>query len=114
MNCRIKFSGKIKSGRIFRAVLNVVFKQPSFDPLTPLTIPKMTSHLSNSKKQNRKDKIEIILTQAGKFGGNEQEEVQAWRRLCRELNHLAEPKARMPRFNSLLYACWIAAFNDQT
>ncbi len=63
---------------------------------------------------DRKDKIEMILAQSGKFGGNEDEEVQAWRRLCRELNHLAHPEAKMPRFNSLLHAVWIAASNDQT
>lgn len=65
-------------------------------------------------KKDRKDRIEMILARSGKFGGNEDEEVQAWRRLLRELNHLAHPEAKTPRFNSLLHAVWIAASNDQT
>lgn len=65
-------------------------------------------------KKDRKDRIEMILSQSGKFGGDEQEEVQAWRRLCRELGHLTHPESKMPRFDTLLHAVWIAASNDQT
>ena len=63
-------------------------------------------------KPNRKDQLEMVLTQAQKLDGDEA--VQAWRRLVRELDFMSHPEARMPRFNQLLHACWIAASNDQT
>jgi len=61
---------------------------------------------------NRKDQVEMVLKQAQKLDG--EEAVQAWRRLCRELEFMSHPEARMPRFKKLLHACWIAASNDQT
>lgn len=64
------------------------------------------------KTKNRKDALDLVLTQAQKLDGTEA--VQAWRRLCRELGHMTHPEARMPRFAGLLHACWIAASNDQT
>lgn len=64
------------------------------------------------KTKDRKDRVELVLAQAQKLDGPEA--VQAWRRLCRELEHLTQPEARMPRFNALLHATWIAASNDQT
>lgn len=63
-------------------------------------------------KADRKDKMEKVLTQADKLDGVEA--IQAWRRLCLELGHMTAPEARMPRFNRLLHAVWIAASNDQT
>jgi hypothetical protein len=61
---------------------------------------------------DRKDKVELLLAQAEKLDGNEA--IQAWRRLVRELGHMTHPESRMPRFNGLLHAVWIAASNDQT
>lgn len=62
---------------------------------------------------DRKDRIELVLVQAQKqMDGTA--EVQAWRRLCRELEHMTQPEERMPRFDTLLHALWIAASNDQT
>lgn len=66
------------------------------------------------RRQDRKDKIETVLAQAEKLYLSDSEMVQAWLRLCRELGHMAHPEARMPRFNGLLHAVWIAASNDQT
>lgn len=70
------------------------------------------------KTKDRKDKIEQVLKQAQKIDSGcalgEAEMVQAWRRLCRELEHMTNPESRMPRFNGLLHAMWIAASNDQT
>jgi len=62
--------------------------------------------------KDRKQKIETVLVQAEMIDGAEA--LQAWRRLCRELGHMAHPEARMPRFNGLLHSLWIAASNDQT
>ena len=61
---------------------------------------------------DRKDRLDMILRQARNLRGDEAE--QAWFRLCRELEALAHPEARMPRFNPLLHALWIAASNDLT
>jgi len=83
-----------------------------FDEIRLEILAKITG--AGAEPKDRKDKIEMVLVQSGKFGGIEEEEVQAWRRLCRELNHLIDPEARMPRFNELLHAVWIAASNDQT
>ena len=66
------------------------------------------------KPKDRKDRIEMILAQCGKFDGNKKEEVQAWRRLRQELGAMTHPEARMPRFNALVNAIWIAASNDHT
>lgn len=63
-------------------------------------------------KADRKDRVELVLAQARKLDGTEA--IQAWRRLCRELEFMTLPEATMPRFNGLLHACWIAASNDQT
>jgi hypothetical protein len=67
---------------------------------------------SASPNQDRKDRVEMVLAKAQRLGGDEA--AQAWGRLCRELGNMAHPEARMPRFNGLLHACWIAASNDQT
>lgn len=61
---------------------------------------------------DRKERLENVLTQAERLDGLEA--IQAWRRLCRELSFMTEPEARMPRFNKLLNALWIAASNDQS
>lgn len=61
---------------------------------------------------DRKDRVELVLAQAQKLDSDDA--VQAWRRLCRELDLLAHPESKMPRFDGLLHACWIAASNDQT
>lgn len=67
---------------------------------------------SQSQKQDRKEKIELVLTQALNLDGDDA--VQAWRRLCRELDNMTHAESRPPRFNGLLHAVWIAASNDQT
>lgn len=64
--------------------------------------------------KDRKERVEFVLAQAQKLDGNDAEIVQAWRRLCRELSHMTHPESRMPRFNGLLNAVWIAATNDQS
>lgn len=64
------------------------------------------------KAKDRKGQVEMVLEQAQKLDGHEA--VQAWRRLCRELDAITQPESRMPRFDKLLHACWIAASNDQT
>lgn len=63
-------------------------------------------------KRDRKDKIELVVNRAQKLDGSEA--IQAWRRLCRELDFMTLPESQPPRFNGLLHACWIAASNDQT
>jgi hypothetical protein len=60
----------------------------------------------------RKDEIDLVLAQSQKL--DDDEVVQAWRRLCRELEFMTDAEARMPRFKGLLHALWIAASNDQT
>jgi len=70
--------------------------------------------MNPKKYKDRKDRLELVLKQALKAKGCEDEEVQAWRRLCRELCHMTDPEAKMPRFNGLLHAIWVAASNDQT
>ncbi len=68
-----------------------------------------------SKGQNRKDKIEQVLAQARKIDdGTDAEVVQAWRRLCRELEFMTLPESRPPRFAGLLRAVWVAATNEQS
>lgn len=61
----------------------------------------------------RKERIEMVLVQAQKAVGTE-EAALAWQRLCRELEFLTEPEARMPRFSGLLRAVWVAATNEQS
>lgn len=63
---------------------------------------------------DRKSRIEKVLQQASRISADELETIQAWRRLCRELEFMTDPEATMPRFNRLLDAIWIAASNDQT
>lgn len=72
--------------------------------------------MKTRKHQDRKDKIEKVLKQAQELEGANGylASAQAWGRLCRELGNLTHPEARMPRFNTLLNAIWIAASNDQT
>ena len=65
------------------------------------------------KTKDRKDKVEQVLKQARKNIGNVEASL-AWERLCRELENLTEPEARMPRFNGLLRAVWVAATNEQS
>ena len=62
---------------------------------------------------DRKTAIERTLKQAMKLHGDDHESASAWMRLCRELEAMAEPEARMPRFNGLLRAIWSAATNEE-
>ena len=64
--------------------------------------------------KDRKGKIENVIRQAVKLEIDEHEMALAWHRLCVELEHMAEPEARPPRFNRLLDAIWIAATNEQS
>ena len=66
------------------------------------------------KAKDRKDKIEQVLKQAQKADVTPEEAQRAWHRLCRELSHMTEPEARMPRFNGLLRSIWVAATNEQS
>lgn len=66
------------------------------------------------RKQDRKDKVEVVLKAARNIAHAPLETNQAWLRLCRELDFMVQPEARMPRFNTLLNAVWIAATNEQT
>lgn len=70
--------------------------------------------MKNKKHVDRKTKIEQTLAEAQKICRDSNETRQAWLRLCRELEFMAEPEARMPRFRQLLHAIWIAASGDQT
>lgn len=63
---------------------------------------------------DRKTQIEQTLKEAQKLCNDSNEMRQAWLRLCRELEFMSDPEARMPRFNQLLHAIWIAATGDQT
>lgn len=62
------------------------------------------------KRADRKTKIEVVLKQAVKT----EDDSGAWCRLCHELESMAEPEARPPRFNRLLRAIWVAATNEQS
>lgn len=66
------------------------------------------------KAKNRKDKVEQVLKQARKISSDSNETRQAWCRIIRELEFMCDPEAKMPRFNTLLHAVWIAATGDQT
>lgn len=65
------------------------------------------------KSKDRKARIEQVLTQAQKAVGTGEASL-SWQRLCRELESMTEPESRMPRFNGLLKAVWIAATNEQS
>lgn len=65
------------------------------------------------KRKDRKEQIEQALRQGEKLMGTE-EASRAWQRLCRELRAMSEPEARMPRFDRLLRAVWVAATNEQS
>jgi len=66
------------------------------------------------KVKDRKDKIEQVLKEVQKSDVTPEEAQRAWHRLCRELGNMAEPEARMPRFNGLLRSIWVAATNEQS
>lgn len=70
--------------------------------------------MKTKKHTDRKTSIENVLREARKVGSDEHEMCQAWLRLCRELEFMTDPEARMPRFNSLMHSLWIAATNDHT
>lgn len=65
----------------------------------------------NSK--DRKTKVEQVVMQANALIGTKGAAL-AWIRLCNELEFMIEPEARMPRFNGLLRAVWVAATNEQS
>lgn len=69
--------------------------------------------LDEMKSKDRKERIEQVLAQARKAIGAE-EAALSWQRLCRELEFMTEPEARMPRFAGLLRAVWVAATNEQS
>lgn len=62
------------------------------------------------KKGDRKTRIEVTARKANELCGIEA--AVAWRRLCSQLEWMAEPEARPPRFNGLLRAIWAAATNE--
>jgi len=66
------------------------------------------------KPLDRKDRVEQVLAQARKISNDSNETRQAWLRIIRELEFLCDPEAKMPKFDSLLHAVWIAATGDQT
>jgi hypothetical protein len=58
--------------------------------------------MKTKKHIDRKTNIEMTLVQAQKVTPDQGECKQAWLRLIRELEFMAEPEARMPRFNTLV------------
>lgn len=62
-------------------------------------------------KSDRKTKIEAVVRAISAV--SQEDTRYAWNRLCNELEHMAEPDARPPRFNRLLRAIWVAATNEQ-
>lgn len=64
------------------------------------------------KSKDRKDKIEQVLTAATRVAESETESLVAWNRLCKELENMTLPEARMPRFHALLRAIWVATTNE--
>lgn len=66
-----------------------------------------------TKTKTRKDQVEQVLKQANKIAHDAHETSQAWLRLCRALEGMIEPEARMPRFKELLDAVWVAATNEE-
>jgi hypothetical protein len=70
--------------------------------------------MKTKKHVDRKTGIEQTLCQARKVIPDQGECKQAWLRLVRELEFMCEPEARMPRYNALMHAIWIAATGDQT
>lgn len=75
---------------------------------------EIQSVMKTKKHTDRKDGLESILREANKIEHSPHECVQAWLRLCRELEFMIEPEATMPRFNRLAHALWIAATNDHS
>lgn len=70
--------------------------------------------MSKRRAIDRKTKIEQVLKQAKRIQPNTAESDLAWTRLCAALENLTDPEARMPRFNTLLNAIWVAATNEQS
>lgn len=70
--------------------------------------------MKTKKHVDRKTRIESTLIQARKIAADSNATRQAWLRLIRELEFMSDPEAKMPRFNPLLHAVWIAATGDQT
>lgn len=66
--------------------------------------------MKSKRTLDRKTRIENAIREARKLNGLECE--QAWLRLIKELEFMSEPEARMPRFNRLLLAVWVAATNE--
>lgn len=63
---------------------------------------------------DRKDKIEQVIQQLSGRAESETESLVTCQRLCKELENMVHPEARMPRFNGLLRAIWAAATNEQS
>ncbi len=61
---------------------------------------------------DRKERVEQTLTQARKL--DREDAALAWQRLCLELEALTHPESKMPRFDGLLRAVWVAATNEQS
>lgn len=70
--------------------------------------------MKSKKHIDRKTKIDRTAAEAQKLCDDNNEIRQAWFRLIRELEFMSDPEAKMPRFNQLLHAIWIAASGDQT
>lgn len=70
--------------------------------------------MKSKRHIDRKTKIEQTLRQANKISEDVWESHRAWVRLCNELGNMVEPESRMPRFNGLLNAVWVAATNEQS
>ena len=70
--------------------------------------------MKTKKHADRKTAIESTLKAMRKVSGHPNDCQQAWLRLVREMEFMADPEARMPRFKGLMHAVWIAATNDHT
>ncbi len=70
--------------------------------------------MKSKKHIDRKSAIENVIREARKHSVDINECEQSWLRLLRELEFMCEPESRMPRFNQLLNALWIAASNDHS
>lgn len=68
--------------------------------------------MKTKKSQDRKTKVEQVVKAANKLNSNSWATDAAWKRLCKELEAMVEPEARMPRFTPLLNAIWRAATNE--
>lgn len=62
---------------------------------------------------DRKTHLDGVLFRARRITSSANECQQAWLRLCRELEFMSEPEAKMPRFNRLLNAIYFAATNEE-